>query len=306
VLDLIIGQYAEQPTQIKPFMTKVVDAFLNTLVQFLSDSTRDIKDFIRVGRSLWPLYIEPLHPNQIEATMEIVRKKSGASALPNASLDKEILEHLGQKFHIRVGKVSGDLTRLSIDSPIVISSESTISLPKRPARQSDIDQPFLRSCLLLAAFVCQNNRPDQDKKVFSVHGNGRRKKREHSNNAEDGAFSSSAGHLDQLRSLRPRPFLVERVFSIFVTLVRLNPDGSRQFTGSKNEEFSPESLGSTRLYRDLAQLVDLGHLHPATFAASLRGEQVNLNGAKFWCSLTKEEAVHIAKKIGVPLESYLV
>jgi hypothetical protein len=93
------------------------------------------------------------------------------------------------------------------------------------------------------------------------------------------------------------------VFSIFATLVRLNLE---QFPGSKNNDDSFASLGSTRLYEDLAQLVDLGYLHPAGFIGLVKGEQVNLNGSKYWCSLTKDEAAHIAKQIHIPLDNYIV
>jgi hypothetical protein len=145
--------------------------------------------------------------------------------------------------------------------------------------------------------------------MFSVHGNGKRRKARgggEEQKEEELAFASTGGGVEQLKSLRPRPFLVERVFSIFVTLVRLNPDATPQLPGRKRQEYMADDLGGTRLYEDLHQLIDLGLIHPVTFSGDVRGEQINLNSAKFWCSLTLQEASNLALKIGIPLDGYLI
>jgi hypothetical protein len=307
VLEQIVGSYADETTTKKAFRTKLIEAFLGALVQFISDSTRDLRDFVRLGRTFWPLYIEPLQPNNIKQTLDLVHKKTASSSRPKEDAGQEIVAHLGQKFFKHIGTLSGDTTGISLDSPMIVRSGNEKASPS--LQQFDTNQPYLRSCLLLAAFICQNNRPEQDKKVFSSHGNGKRKKRareSHSGGDEGVAFSSSAADVLQLRSLRPRPFQVERVFSIFTTLVNLNPVRSGEATERGDEDDTAESLGSFHLYDDLAQLIDHGHLHPVGFVGSVRGEQVNLNCAKFWCSLTKVKAVKIARKLRIPLETYIV
>ena len=90
------------------------------------------------------------------------------------------------------------------------------------------------------------------------------------------------------------------------TLVRLNPDRPTQILGRMQQDYAVNELGSTSLYRDLHQLVELGYLHPVSHNGEIRGEQTNLNGAKFWCSLSMEEATNVAKENGIPLENYLV
>jgi hypothetical protein len=121
---------------------------------------------------------------------------------------------------------------------------------------------------------------------------------------DDIAFSASAIELKELQSLRPRPFQLERVFSIFLTLVRLNPNKLGHFDDLDDEEL--QNLGSSRLNGDLSQLVDLGYLHATNFTGSMKTERINFNGTKFWCSLTREEAIHIAKEIDIPLDNYIV
>jgi hypothetical protein len=42
VLEQIVGCYADEATSKKAFHTKLIEAFLGALVQFISDSTRDL------------------------------------------------------------------------------------------------------------------------------------------------------------------------------------------------------------------------------------------------------------------------
>lgn len=298
VLSLIIGKYKTN----QAFLIKVVDSFLTSLVQFLSDTTNDINEYIRVGNSLWPLYIDPLTPHQIQETLT-----SLGVTTRDETVDREILGLLSRRFLRDIGKLSSQLTLLPLDShhPLV---SAPVTIPKVPFSVSHLGLPFLRSCLLLACFICQNNRADTDRKMFSVHGNGKRRKTRGGDESreEELAFASTGTGVEQLKSLRPRPFLVERAFSIFVTLVRLNPDATPQLPGIKRHEYIADDLGGTRLYEDLHQLVDLGLIHPVTFSGDVRGEQINFNSAKFWCSLPLHEASNLAQKIGIPLDSYLI
>jgi hypothetical protein len=302
VLDLIIGQYRVALPEKKSFFTKIVDTFFVSLVQFLSDSTRDMNNFVRLGRALWPVYIGPLHPNHIDATMASIQRKGGDPYDRTDSRDETVvLAYLGQKFlHYTSTLSRDDITGLLLDS-------SGTNLTRVPQRQRDIELPYLQSCLLLAAFICQHNRTDQDKKVFAAEGNGRSRKRNRGKmhqGDDDIAFSASAIELKELQSLRPRPFQLERVFSIFLTLVRLNPNKLGHFDDLDDEEL--QNLGSSRLNGDLSQLVDLGYLHATNFTGSMKTERINFNGTKFWCSLTREEAIHIAKEIAIPLDHYIV
>ena len=306
VLELIIGQYSDQTIPMKSFLSKVVSAFLSTLVQFALDYTRDVAEFIRLGRSLWPKYIRPLSSNLIDETIEIAQKEASRKGNSEVELEREILKLIGQRFFKNhTSARSGVICRLFLSQPIKHTSDSTIAPPVGSSHPFEMDMPYLRSCLLLAAFICQNNRPDQDHKVFLVQGNGKRRNRtrERMNAGENEAFASSSSDIQQLKSLRPRPIQLERVFSIFATLVQLNPES---FAGMDDQTKGWQFLGSKRLYSDLAQLTDLGYLHPIVFNGSVKSEQVNLNAAKYWCSLTKEEAVRVAKRFDIPLESYIV
>jgi hypothetical protein len=290
------------------FHKRVIDSFLNTLAQSLSGSTRDLREFVRLGRSLWPVYIEPLQPSRIEITMGLVKKnlvQKSASPLSEdcSSIESELQALLDRTFfpHISAALSEG-LFSLSLDSPFIICPVAKVS-----NGQSVKNQPYLLNCLLLAAFVCQNNRPDKDKRVFSIHGNGKRRARNQVHDAEeDVAYGSTVGEQQQLKMLRPRPFPLERMLSIFVTIVGLNPANARFVVGMEDREEILQTLGSSHLYENLAQLRDLGYLHEAKYNGSIKAEQMNLNGSKYWCSLTREEADILAKSMGIPLDNYLL
>jgi len=317
----------------RPSLKKeLVRSFWNTVIQFASDSTRDIHDFLRLGRSLWPQFVAPLHPSVLRNTMEGVAKRIGIAVLTKkilqdqqeyAKVEEELVRVLGTKFYPQIAALaSGDdsLTLLTLDEKgIVPSSSSSSSSSLRTGRiniklGASMPQPYLRSCLLLAAFICQNNKADQDRKLFSIHGNGRRRKSRakddlYGGNDEDLAFGStntSSGttgqhQVEQLKSLRLRPIPLERVFSIFVTLVRLNPSINDEDGTDEDLEVNIDDLGSSRLYTDLSHLIDLGYLHPAK-----GNNQMHFSPARFLCSLTREEALEISTRIGIPLERYLI
>mmetsp|Transcript_19924 Transcript_19924/g.20253 ORF Transcript_19924/g.20253 Transcript_19924/m.20253 type:complete len:347 (+) Transcript_19924:70-1110(+) len=281
-------------------------------------------------------------------------------------IENELVRIVGRKFHPEISALASgndNLTLLTFDEngtiPVLSSSSSFIGasgvvgggtttkttlLHQITKLCASLPQPYLRSCLLLAAFICQNNKADQDRKLFSVHGNGKRRKCRanidiYGGNDEDMAFgstsvtassfttrrrsygSSSIGggsssittttagqhqqqhQVEQLKMLRLRPIPLERVFSIFVTLVKLNPTEENEDdddNDDNNIEVTINDLGSTRLYTDISHLIDIGYLHPAM------GNQIHLSTARFLCSLTRDEAIEISNRIGIPIERLLI
>jgi Cdc6-like AAA superfamily ATPase len=277
--------------------SKFVSSFWNTVVQFASDTTRDIRDFIRIGRALWPEYVAPIEGEQVRDTMEKVAQRLGISIenkhallAHTESLGKELVRFLGTRFHTHVATLSktneSSLLAWNVNASLPSDADDLVSMS------------FRRCCLLLAAFICQNNKASHDQKVFSIRGNGQRRKSHamedlYGGNEEDLAFGTAS---------KSRAFVLERVYSIFVTLVRLNPTADDE----GDLDHFMDSLGSTRLHKDLCHLVDLGHLRSATHNGLLKGEQINLSTARFTCSLSQDEANYIAKKHCIPLEQYLV
>ncbi|KAG7340171.1 origin recognition complex ORC subunit 5 [Nitzschia inconspicua] len=287
------------------FQAKVVSSFWNAIVQFASDSTRRIDEMVRLGRSLWPSYAAQLHPIQVRATVETIAQGMGISMDNVLSIEEnktkvedELIRTLGTRFYTRLAGLSKqhELTSLPLNERGNL--HCTLGDDTSPLVYSSNSHTFMRSCLLLAAFICQHNSASNDRKIFSSYGNGQRRKSDaiediYGGNEEDMAYGSSS---------RLRPFVLERVFSIFVTLVHLNPSAKED----DDVEFLMDSLGSTRLQADLSHLVGTGLLHPIKHNGIVNGEQIHLGTAKFTCSLAHNEALLIAKRYDIPLEQYLL
>ena len=338
---------------------KLVRSFLNTIVQFVSDATRDLRDFRRLGRSLWPSFVAPLHPSVLRTTLGGAASKLGieggltravlSDPVRYSEIEDEVVRLLGTRFYARVSSLAaGDdsLTLLTLDEdgvlPVVAPSATRattdagsgdedgggriLQIPNLGAIASSFPQPYLRSCLLLAAFVCQHNKADRDRKLFSAIGNGKRRKSRakediYGGNDEDVAFGSTSTksgstrqrpkQVEELRSLKLRPVPLERVFSIFTTLVRLNPRGGEGDGADRDDadllEATMDDLGSSRLYTDLAHLIDLGYLHPVGPGGNASSMAPHhLAPSRILCKLAREEALEISDRIGIPLERYLL
>ena len=285
-----------------------MESFLNTLTQSLSSSTRDIKEFTRIGRSLWPVYIAPLHPSRIEETVALVASNGSNN---KEALEKGIIASLDQKILMHMNRyLSRGLFSLSLESPMLTLPSSAGSIQSSlPADMSEGNHQFLRVCLLIAAFLCQNNRPDQDKRIFSIEGNGKKRSRNRSSDSmmEDNmAFGSTLSEQQQLKMIRPRPFPLERMLSVFVTIVGLNPSHSKFLSGNLDRDELLQSLGSSYLNYHLSHLCELGYLHKVSYNGLVKGEQINLSSARFWCSLSRATADVLAKSVDIPLDQYVL
>ena len=85
---------------------KLIDSFWNTVIQFVSDTTRDVTDFIRIGRALWPTYVSPLHPHMIQSTMKKVAYRLNVSpvteVVDHPKIEEELTAYLGAQFHPKI------------------------------------------------------------------------------------------------------------------------------------------------------------------------------------------------------------
>ena len=285
---------------------KLIYSFWNTVIQFASDSTRNIHDFLRIGRALWPRFTIHLHPNRIRQTMEGIIQRVGGRDDIN-KLEDELVSLLGTKFYSEIASLStlGDgLLLLPLNETGISSMISNSSKNLQQRSQNNDHHMYMRNCLLLASFICQHNKANKDQKVFGTRSNGQRRKSNsmediYGGNDEELAFASSSA---SSTTTATRSFVLERVFSIFVTLVHFNSTTVEE----DDMDVLMNRLGAT-VETHLSNLIDQGYLHPTNYTGgSVKGEQVNLTTARFWCSLTHEDAQEISKENGIPLDQYLM
>jgi Origin recognition complex (ORC) subunit 5 C-terminus len=316
------GKDEEDPATTR-LQQKVYRSFINALIQSVYDSTTDLKEILRLGRLLWPQYVEPLQPDRIDKTLEAATsrclsliskkhdssdKKDGASAesLSSEEVEGQVLAILNQKI-------------LPQMRPFLAASLYTLSASAACAARSTAvsfhDLPDLAKYLLLAGYLCQVNRPDRDKHLFSIQKNGRRRKSQALENtaAENVAMGLTQQQQQQhqqtvQRIPRLRSFPMERLLSVFISVVALNQESSSSTSNAAmsfiEQSERLQSLGNNTLGQLLTYLQSTGllHEHPPRGPADV----IRLSEPRYCCSLTEDDARRIAQTLKFPLERYLL
>lgn len=259
------------------FRQLLMNSFLSALVQSMSGMTRDICDMLYAGRRLWPSYIEPLSSNNIEATMKMVGGNQ-------EDKQKLLLSYLNQ----RMVKLSKNIESclLSLDEGTAIEAKSEL--------------PYLSKFLLLAAFLCQHNKAEKDKQLFTITGNGRRRKRQQDEGEPENAAYAT---WDQQRTkmLKPRSFPLERMLSIFVNIVGLHEGRDLVLTAGATTSSFLSSLGHSVFLETLGQLRASGLLREI-----MSDGETSLSSAMYCCDMGKDDAESLAESVGFSLEQYLL
>jgi hypothetical protein len=332
ITELIVGRsipsVVENRQQDDParlgFQETAVDSFLDTVVQSLSSVTRDTREMIRIGRALWPTYILPLDPRNIQRTFEAARQRLqrtkkqglvesvllGSSNGPEYSvkdLQREILSILDEAILPRMKKC------LEEELFVIKGDDTHSSAENSSAGSSQYDLPYLSKCLLLAAFVCQSNKPDKDKALFTIQKNGKKNSRQGhrtgNNDAEALAYGSTTWEQQRLKMLRPRTFPLERMLSVFVNIVGLI-GGEEQLRSSNDDTVS--FIGSACFFENLARLREIGLLHEVQSSSTGGGDGfgsfagINMTTTKYWCDMNREDADVLAASVNFSLENFLI
>lgn len=211
----------------------------------------------------------------------------------------------------------------AVDSPNILFPNRRLAGEEEDDHRQPFDlannKPELLKYLLLAAYMCQVNRADKDRQLFSIQKNAKcSRKRSNADIVEDAAFGVSSyqqlSHYQQqpsIKTLRPRVFPLERLLSVFVSMVSLNArstddnsfgNSSQQGLRSSTDfEDSLNNLGTIQFNELLVTLRDVGLLHEIQSDGVVKMGQNN-----YWCSLTYDEAFAISKSINFPLERYIL
>jgi len=174
--------------------------------------------------------------------------------------------------------------------------------------QFEENASYLNKILMLAAFICQTNRADRDKQLFTIQKNGKKNNAsKKSTPGEDLAFGAA-----RTQKFKNRMFPMERMLSVFVSIVGLNQRNLKSKSSSESipaNQINPGRIGSSDFFEALAHLRDTGVLHEkagtSVATAAATSETVNMANPKFWCSLSKDEADFIATSVNFPLDNYL-
>jgi hypothetical protein len=338
ILQLIVGRQRfenNQDDQRTKFQASNIDSFLDTLVQSLSSVTRDVREMIRIGRMLWPSYILPLNPQHIQTTLDAARRRSNArrgksnecSEVDDAIADQCQAEELHKELLAILDEALLPIMKTCLeedmfvmkghDTRLVAQVGNADSATAGDKASCHSDLPYLSKCLLLAAFVCQNNKSDKDKALFTIQRNGKKNSRKGDragdNDADALAYGSTSLEQQQLKMLRPRTFPLERMLSVFVNIVGLiGGEEKRQLSVNVSE---PKDLlqlmGSSCFFESLSRLREIGLLHEVqgnsigsdTYTSF---EGIDMTSTKYWCELSRDDAEAFAKSVDFPLDNFLI
>mmetsp|Transcript_7429 Transcript_7429/g.20633 ORF Transcript_7429/g.20633 Transcript_7429/m.20633 type:complete len:1161 (+) Transcript_7429:327-3809(+) len=170
---------------------------------------------------------------------------------------------------------------------------------------------YMAKFLLLSAYLCQKNRQEQDLALFTNHNKGRRRKTSsEGNNAGDGEgalFASSAAAQQQLRSFRLTGFPLERMISVFSSILSKYGSESELLKDTTQEDgyLNVTGVGSTQLFGCLAELRDFGLLCDMNGGLSAGGE-IDMAAKKYTCNLSDADATGLSQELEIPLQKYLL
>lgn len=299
-------------------------SMLNTFVPSVRSSTLDIAEITRLARLLWPEYLAPLNRNDgvDDSSLEtLLWQNIGCLWRDSESLAQKCDSDCKFCSSMGTNGTSKDSARLDInalrqrlseklDKNIRESMRSLLSftamMPGRVLAKQSCDPyagrlPYITKFLLLAAFLCQNKRPEQDRNLYTTQNTGKSKKNRKSD--EGTAYAASSKDL----ALRQPSFPLERMLSVFSSII--GQYGQTHYVIYKEEGSTVGSqLGTERLFQSVSQLIAMGLLQ-ATGGVKLSDKHANdlmeLTAAKFVCPISREDTLVIAGSVGFPLEKYV-
>ena len=279
------------------FQSLVYQSFVRTFVATMYDICNDMNELIRMARLLWPIYIQPLSSTaDLEQTFKQTATQQGKP--PNdpctsetKTMDAIVLEYLDRR---ALGKF-----RHAVDmcfSSIAAWNASKSSRKNHPGNNPMEFMSRHARYLLLAAYLCQVNRPDQDRALFSIERNGRPSRKRGTGSEETPTSDNTTS-----KNFRLRSFPMERMLSLYVSLVALHEtlsleeDNSRQYATTSLQE---------RFGEWLHHLQSLGVIQETSSSQDKYGS-IRLSAPRYTCNITSDQAHSVASSLDFPLDRYV-
>lgn len=307
-------------------------SMIDLFVPIIISTSRDITEIIRLARLLWLEYVAPLaSPSDCnDASLKTLRLQvlqylahdvvSGSSngrcessessiirclpTITNGDSPAEDLKALKDKLEEKLKEKLAHRVRGHMSGPHGLLS-NTAMMPGRVLNNQDVKSyverlPYATKFLLLAAFLCQHKRPDQDVNLFTTKNTGK-SKRSRAKKADEGlAYVSSAKEM----RLRQPSFPLERLFSVFHSIIS---QYGQYFVTFKDEGESAASaqLGTERLFQSVSQLISFGLLSSVGKSSDrFMHDSMEMTSSKISCTISRDSARAIATSVGFPFDKY--
>jgi hypothetical protein len=308
LMELIIGKSTGKYKYTSdPSIRQLYKSLVDIIIDSVESTTHDIGEILRLTRMLWPLYLEPLKKRYAQS-------KTSISTTPLV-VNRELLEKLGENMRPHLRK----LITNCLYRPFRSLKTSRSSAAAVHSETYSISLPYYTKFLLLAAYLCQTNRADTDRLLYTNYRAGRKRRKRldaNSNNNNDApshAASHTASFIDRVPS-----FPLERMLSVFSSIcnkyaskiVCNTADPGAPITLT-NDSIDTAHLGNLSLMRCLLELRHCGLLEEAASSGTDWSDEKlayskSMSSTKFICRLSKQEANEIAKSLNFPLDAYLI
>lgn len=299
-------------------MDKIYESMIDCILQSVENTTRDIREIIRLSRKFWSSYIKPIFddPSIIKDIHQFRNKNNEVANSPTDGFE-EILYH----------KARSNLRQLLSDSLLCLGNGRDVSLNSPNIQTTSNDTfssnnksylfpekiPYFTKYMLLAAYLCQCNKSDHDTVLFTNQRSGRGKRRR--SNADKLTDHGNVTHATstlarkELLKMRISSFPLERLLSVFSSIVSKYGTDSLLLRRQTQAGFIDlRQMGTTILFESLAQLQQFSFIQFAgsnSYESSQALQSSHFSSAKFTCNLTHEQAQNIAAFVGFPLSRYL-
>jgi Cdc6-like AAA superfamily ATPase len=280
IVGMTVGHEAVKCPSSRVFADKAYHAYVDSIVQTIQGRTSDVKEIIQLARSLWQTYVNPLSTLQAQRLIEDANKPADPNEQATdrrADLDSELILLLDKKAR-------------------VLFRELGVALGNFKSRVDAVHHlPVLAKYLLLSAYLCRANHADKDKQLFSMQKNGRRKQQRGDRDEQEEAAFGSSTEKNPSTLVRPRTFPLERVLSVYVSIVGLQ-------RALSDEEERSTYLGDFEFNNMLCHLCEAGllHEHPVQSA----GVVIRMTDPRYYTTITDEEAKVLAKALNFQLDKY--
>jgi len=297
-------------------VSSLYESIVDSLVQSVENIARNISEMIRLLRIFWPLYLKTFVRIDIKNLLTNKPNEDGQKCCANTKCicheyfslcqifgdntsRRKLLEILSQKIRPKIRQLlatcllqpaNGIITNCTSSS----NSEIIFSLSSR--------LPYVTKFLLLAGYLCQSNRDDFDRKLYTNVKTGKRKKNDWKVN-EHISFASNSTSQQELRSMRVSCFSLERLLSIFTSI--FSKYGSLSVLKKpeeKDDNINLGDLGSIMFFESLANLRKLGIIKEVISQLNI----VNSLSVKYACYLSHSDAIDLSNSVQFPLSEYLI
>jgi hypothetical protein len=271
------------------------------LVQSVESTTNDVREMIRLARILWPIYVMPLNGLGNQLLKQCCSSNGGGN---ENILNGKVSVELGEKARFHIKRLLNECLLQPYKSlrDVTPGKDKQATVEKNGSTLAG-SLSYRTKFLLLAAFLCQSNKADHDRKLYTNQASGRRKRRrknqQNENAAENITHASSAKAQQLLRSEKVPSFPLERLLSIFSSISAKYSTGMKHFVNNVDE------LGSIGLIANLNELRQLGYLTRTSSSTNSVLDKNRIVATKYICNLSQNEAIQLAKDVKFPLANYL-